>query len=118
MADKIPAHILKEAIVVKFGNLSKLAKKLKVSNAYITRAIVTQKTSFVKTLEKAGLKLKDVYSMVEEESKVEREQISTLEKRILELEKLLKEKDIIIEHQSKLLEQYKLMLNKKGAAKK
>ncbi|MBS4036203.1 MAG: hypothetical protein KGZ85_17200 [Ignavibacterium sp.] len=113
MAAKIPEHILKDAIVLKFGTLSKLAKKMGLSKAYVSRGIALQNSGFITNLEKAGLKMKDVYSMVDAERSDELDKIASLESRILELEKLIQEKDKIIVHQNTLLDKYKQMFDKK-----
>lgn len=113
MKGKIPPHVLKEAIIVKFGSLNACAKKMKLSPAYVTRGIIPQKQNFMSNLAKAGLTQDDIdYVLLGDKSTIQ-EKISALESKIKDLEKILKEKDNIIDHQNTLLEQYKLMLDRK-----
>lgn len=113
MQEKIPPHVLKEAIIMKFGSLKNCAKKMKLSAPYVTRGLVPQKPNYMSNLAKAGLTTEDINAVLLGSNNTIKERINNLETKIKDLEKSLKEKDNIIEHQNILLDQYKLMLDRK-----
>lgn len=113
MADKIPLAILKDAINYQYGTQAKLARKLKISDSQLSTGIKVQSPQFMMRLRKAGLKLDNVYNDLKKDDKQLLVKIQELEHKNEALEKLIGEKDKVINHQNNLLERYDKLLNRK-----
>lgn len=104
MRAKIAPEDLKELILIKFGSLDNFAKKAGLNNSQVSVGLKQQTARFIAIVKKLGIKIEtsdDGKNKVgSEESK---NQIKNLVDRIASLEKIIKEKEQVIEHQNTML---------------
>lgn len=104
MRAKIAPEDLKELILIKFGSLDNFAKKAGLNNSQVSVGLKQQTARFIAIVKKMGIKIEtsdDGKNKVgSEESK---NQIKNLVDRVTSLEKIIKEKEQVIEHQNTML---------------
>lgn len=104
MRAKIEPEELKELILIKFGSLDNFAKKAGLNNSQVSVGLKQQTARFMAIVKKMGIKIdqngdgKKKFAAEEFQN-----QIQYYQDKIASLEKIIKEKEQVIEHQNTML---------------
>lgn len=100
----IKVELLREAILEKYGTQQKFAKKTGYAEAQISRALVTQSPKFIQVCRKAGIDIDALKKKQYELEVMEKLKLNDPQRRIMELEQLVKDQKEIIDLVKKVLE--------------
>jgi len=104
MRAKIAPEDLKELILIKYGSLDNFAKKAGLNNSQVSVGLKQQTARFMAIVKKLGIKIAqndDGKKKVADEDI--KNQMQNYQDRIASLEKIIKEKEQVIEHQNTML---------------
>lgn len=108
----IDVEDLRAAILEKYGTQHKFAKKTGYAEAQITRALQTQSPRFMLTCKRAGIDIDGLMKKQKEKDEMMKLKVNDPQRRIMELEQLVKDQKEIIDLMKKVLE--KVGIDKKN----
>ena len=108
----IEVEILRGAILEKYGTQHKFAKKTGYAEPQITRAMQTQSPRFMLACKKAGIDVDGLLKKQKENDEMMKLKVNDPQRRIMELEQLVKDQKEIIDLMKKVLE--KIGIDKKN----
>ena len=100
----IDVEDLRSAILEKFGTQHKFATKTGYAEAQISRSIQTQSPKFINVCKKAGIDIDGMIRKQKERDELMRMKVNDPQRRIIELEQLVKDQKEIIDIMKKVLE--------------
>jgi hypothetical protein len=100
----IDVEILRTAILEKFGTQYKFAKKAGYAEPQISRALQTQSPRFMLACKKAGIDVDGLIRKQKEREEIKALKVNDPQRRIMELEQLVKDQKEIIDLMKKVLE--------------
>lgn len=109
---KIDVEDLRAAIIEKFGTQHNFAKKTGYAEPQISRAMQTQSARFIYACKKAGIDTGGLMRKQEEKNEMMKLKVNDPQRRIMELEQLVKDQKEIIDLMKKVLE--KVGIDKKN----
>lgn len=100
----IEVEELRAAILEKYGTQYKFAKKAGYAEPQISRALQTQSPRFLQACKKAGIDIDGLIRRQKDREEIKNLKVNDPQRRIMELEQLVKDQKEIIDLMKKVLE--------------